>query len=68
MNEQGNMEFTFENMMKCYKKATEENDVNSQLKLGNCYYYGRGIEQDYKKQLNDMKRQLSREMQKRKTA
>lgn len=46
MNEQGNMEFTFENMMKCYKKATEENDVNSQLKLGNCYYYGRGIEQD----------------------
>ena len=66
MNEQGNMEFTFENMMKCYKKATEENDVNSQLKLGNCYYYGREIEQDYKKA--SMKRQLSREMQKRKTA
>ena len=35
--------------MEYYKKATEENDVDSQLKLGNYYYYGREIEQDYKK-------------------
>jgi len=30
-----------------YRKAAEQGNANAQHNLGNCYYYGKGVEQDY---------------------
>ena len=37
-----------ERRIKTYTSSAENNDVTAQLILGECYYYGWGVEQDYK--------------------
>lgn len=47
-NEFNNAKMSEENAAKWYRKAAEQGHLMAISKLGDCYYYGKGVKQDYK--------------------